>query len=305
MNGHIPVLRDQALTALAIKPDGIYLDGTFGRGGHASLLLASLGPTGRLLVMDKDPEAIREAQAKMGHDTRVAIGHDSFANLAGWNETANGLDGVLFDLGVSSPQLDQADRGFSFMQDGPLDMRMDSSRGQSVADYLARVKENDLADVLYRYGEERDSRRLARAILLAREQTPITRTSQLAEIIAKATRSREPGKHPATRSFQALRIHINDELGDLERGLTAALDRLRLGGRLVVISFHSLEDRIAKLFMRRQSTPAPTKRGLPPPSNAPRLRLRLIGEPIRPNATEIIDNPRSRSAVLRVAECIA
>lgn len=301
---HVPVLYAPALEALAIRPDGRYLDGTFGRGGHARGVLQRLGPRGRLLVMDKDPEAMAVASSTLGSDARVAMRRGSFARLADWDEAAAGLDGVLLDLGVSSPQLDQAARGFSFQQDGPLDMRMDPGTGESAADFLARADADTIADVLWQYGEERQSRRIARSIVARRAETPLATTAQLAELIAAAIGRREPGKHPATRSFQALRIHVNRELDDLRAGLAAALDCLRTSGRLVVISFHSLEDRIVKQFMARHARPPAGNRRLPAVSGfVPRLRL--VGGAITASAAELADNPRARSAVLRVAEKLA
>ncbi|MFC7302558.1 16S rRNA (cytosine(1402)-N(4))-methyltransferase RsmH [Cognatiluteimonas weifangensis] len=299
--GHLPVLYDEVMDGLAVKTDGTYLDGTFGRGGHARGVLGKLGPRGRLLLMDKDPEAIACAEREFGGDPRVAIHRGSFAELARWDATAAGLDGVLLDLGVSSPQLDVAQRGFSFGKDGPLDMRMDPDSGESVAQWLAHADEAAIADVLWTYGEERMSRRIARAIVAARAQQPIARTAQLAELIA-AVVPRGAGKiHPATRSFQALRIFINRELVDLEAGLDAALARLNVGGRLAVISFHSLEDRIVKRFIAAHAKAPPANRRLPAaPAFAPALRA--LGGARKAAAAEVAANPRARSAVLRVAE---
>jgi 16S rRNA (cytosine1402-N4)-methyltransferase len=302
---HVPVMLAQCLDALSVRPDGTYLDGTFGRGGHARAVLAQLGPGGRLLLMDRDPAAIAAARGEFGSDARVAIRHGSFADLADWEATHRGLDGVLFDLGVSSPQLDDAARGFSFQADAPLDMRMDPSHGESAAGFLARASEADIADVLWQFGEERMSRRIARAIVERRRTQPLARTGELAELIAKSIGRREPGKHPATRSFQALRIAVNHELEALEHGLQGALARLRPGGRLAVISFHSLEDRIVKQFIRAESQPPPVKRhGLPPPAQVV-LRLKPVGNARFPEADEVVANPRARSAVLRVAERLA
>ena len=300
---HLPVLFAQVMDALRIREDGVYLDGTFGRGGHARGVLQQLGTKGRLLLMDKDPEAIAKAEADFGGDPRVAIRRGSFADLAAWNETESGLDGVLFDLGVSSPQLDEARRGFSFRNDGPLDMRMDPDAGVSAADWLATADERAIADVLWTYGEERMSRRIARAIVAQRAVIPITRTTQLAELIA-ATIGRGADKiHPATRSFQAIRIFINRELQDIEAGLDAAHARLRVGGRLAVISFHSLEDRIAKRFINDHAKAPAGNRRLPMPQ-AFVPTMRAIGSGVRAEAAETMHNPRSRSAVLRVAEKI-
>jgi len=299
---HIPVMRDEAVEALNLRAGGRYLDGTFGRGGHARAVLAHLGAGGRLLVMDKDPAAIGVAQALAGVDPRVRVRHASFAALADWDETSEGLDGVLLDLGVSSPQLDEAQRGFSFQADGPLDMRMDPGGGESAAQFLARAEEQEIADALYAYGEERLSRRIARAVVAARRERPLETTRELAELVARTIGRGEPGKHPATRTFQALRIVVNRELDDLAAGLEAATARLRPGGRLVAISFHSLEDRLVKRFIRDAAREAaPVRRGLPPaPGRAPRLRV--IGDAVKPGQAELAANPRARSAVLRVAE---
>jgi len=298
---HIPVMLEEALAGLNVRNDGTYLDGTFGRGGHARALLARLGPDARLLLMDRDPAAVAVARAEFGGDPRVAIRHGSFADLTEWDAARGGLDGVLLDLGVSSPQLDDAARGFSFQSDAPLDMRMDPTHGESAARFLAHANEGKIAEVLWQFGEERHSRRIAKVIVERRRETPIERTGELAELIAQTIGRREPGKHPATRSFQALRIAVNGELDALERGLQGALARLRPGGRLVVISFHSLEDRIVKRFVRAESQQAPTRHGLPPPAPAV-LRLKPVGGAQFPGATETALNPRARSAVLRVAE---
>ena len=304
--GHVPVLLDEAMAGLALRADGHYLDATFGRGGHAARILAALGPDGRLLLMDRDPEAVAMAHARFGADPRVAIRHESFDRMAEWPLAAAGLDGVLLDLGVSSPQLDRAERGFSFANDGPLDMRMDPGSGRSAAEFLASADEAQIADVLWRYGEERFSRRIARAIVAHRNQAPLTRTRELAGLIEGCISRREPGKHPATRSFQALRIFINDELGQLSRGLDAALGCLTRGGRLVAISFHSLEDRLVKHWMRdRARSAAPTRRGLPPPQAEKAPVLKCLGSAQKPTAAETSRNPRARSAVLRVAEMLA
>ena len=297
---HVPVLLAETLEGLRVVRDGIYLDGTYGRGGHAREVLARLGPQGRLLVMDRDPDAIADAEKELGADPRVAIRHASFAGLADWEETAGGLDGVLFDLGVSSPQLDEPARGFSFQADGPLDMRMDPTRGTSAADWLAGAGEAEIADVLWQLGEERMSRRIARAMVAARGTAPLTTTRQLADLVAKTIGHRERHKHPATRTFQALRIHVNDELGQLERGLEAAAARLKPHGRLAVISFHSLEDRLVKRFIRGEDAPR-VRRGLPPPEMAPSA-LAAVGKAIFAGERELAENPRARSAVLRVAE---
>ena len=301
---HLPVMWAQVMDGLRVLRDGRYLDGTFGRGGHARGVLDRLGPAGRLLLMDKDPEAIASAAETFGSDGRVAVRRASFATLADWNETEPGLDGVLFDLGVSSPQLDVAERGFSFKNDGPLDMRMDPDSGESAADWLARADAAEIADVLWLYGEEKLSRKIAAAIVMDRETTPFTRTAQLAELIARIVGRGDSKIHPATRSFQAIRIFINRELEDLERGLAAAHERLKPGGRLVVISFHSLEDRIAKRFIAGHAKAPPGNRRMPAPEHfSPTLRE--IGGAQRADDAETALNPRSRSAVLRVAEKLA
>jgi 16S rRNA (cytosine1402-N4)-methyltransferase len=292
----------ETLEGLYVGADGTYLDGTFGRGGHARAVLERLGPRGRLLLMDRDPMAIAAARREFGSDARVAIRHGNFADLADWDATLGGLDGVLLDLGVSSPQLDDGERGFSFRADAPLDMRMDPTSGESAAEFLARADEKEIADVLWNYGEERMSRRIARAVVeRRRDKAPVTRTGELAELIAGIVGRGPTGKHPATRSFQALRIAVNGEMDALARGLRGAVARLRAGGRLCVISFHSLEDRAVKQFLRDESQSPPTRRGLPPPAPAS-LSLRLIGHAQMPGEAELARNPRARSAVLRVAE---
>lgn len=297
---HVPVMLTQVLEGLRVRAEGTYLDGTFGRGGHAREVLDRLGSGGRLLLMDRDPEAIASAQRDFGADARVRIRHASFAELAQWEETAAGLDGVLLDLGVSSPQLDDPARGFSFQGDGPLDMRMDPTRGPSAAEWLAEADERDIADVLWRYGEERMSRRIARAIVETGRSRALTTTRELADLVARTIGHRERHKHPATRTFQALRIHVNDELGALERGLAAARDALKPGGRLAVISFHSLEDRAVKQFIRGEVV-RPVRRGLPLPEAAP-AALVAVGKAQFADEAELQANPRARSAVLRVAE---
>ena len=298
---HVPVMLGEAVEGLSVQPGGRYLDGTFGRGGHAREVLSRLGSDGRLLLMDRDPQAIAAAQAEFAGDPRVSIRHANFSSMAEWDETAGGLDGVLLDLGVSSPQLDEAARGFSFMADAPLDMRMDTTQGESAADFLAHASEQEITEVLWNFGEERHGRRIARAIVADREATPFTRTGQLAALIERIVGRREPGKHPATRSFQALRIRVNGELEALQHGLDAALGCLKPGGRLSVISFHSLEDRAVKLFIRDQSGRVQNSRRGPPVA-AVAARLRAIGKAQFPSDAELAVNPRSRSAVLRVAE---
>ena len=301
---HIPVMLGEAVEGLAVQAGGRYLDGTFGRGGHARAVLSRLGPDGRLLLMDRDPQAIATAQAEFASDPRVSIRHANFSSMAEWDESAGGLDGILLDLGVSSPQLDDASRGFSFMNDAPLDMRMDTTQGESAADFLAHASEKELADVLWNYGDERFSRKIARAIVEDRVENPITRTGQLASLIERLIGRREPGKHPATRSFQALRIHVNGELDALEHGLKAALELLKVGGRLSIISFHSLEDRAVKLFIRDHSGRVQGSRRGPPVEAAP-ARLAAVGKAQFPSDAELSVNPRARSAVLRVAEKLA
>ena len=298
---HLPVLYAQVMDGLRVVEDGRYLDGTFGRGGHARGVLERLGPGGRLLLMDKDPEAIAEAGRTFGGDARVSIRRGSFASLGGW-EQARGLDGVLFDLGVSSPQLDVAERGFSFGKDGPLDMRMDPESGESAAQWLARADEREIADVLWTCGEEKQSRRIARAIVARRAQQPLARTAELAELINSVVPRGKDKSNPATRSFQAIRIHINRELADLEAGLDAALAALRPGGRLAVISFHSLEDRIVKQFIARHAKAPPANRRLPVAQAFVPVLADVGGGAIRAEAAELAANPRARSAVLRGAE---
>lgn len=304
---HVTVLLREAVEALAVRADGCYLDGTFGRGGHSREILRGLGPDGRLLGFDKDPLAIATGLALAAEDPRFQIVQRSFAEL-GEELASRGLqgqvDGILLDLGVSSPQLDDPARGFSFMNDGPLDMRMNPGAGVSAADWIATADEEEIARVFYEYGEERFSRRMARAIVQRRAERPFTRTADLAEVVAVANPAWEKGKHPATRAFQGLRIHINNELGDLERGLEAALEALAVGGRLAVISFHSLEDRIVKQFMRRQvkGEADHLPRDLPIQVARFEPRLRLLGKPQYASAAELKANPRSRSAVMRVAE---
>jgi 16S rRNA (cytosine1402-N4)-methyltransferase len=305
---HTPVLLDEVLAGLSVKADGRYCDATFGRGGHAAAILGQLGSAGRLCAIDRDPAAMAAGRERFAAEPRLTLVRGSFGRLeervgaAGWEA---GLQGVLLDLGVSSPQLDEASRGFSFMQDGPLDMRMDNESGLSAAQWLARAGEREIADVLFKLGEEKFSRRIARAIVAARAGTPIGTTRQLADIVAGAVPTREPGKHPATRTFQAIRIHVNRELEEVEAALPQAVNLLAPGGRLCVISFHSLEDRLVKRFMRREAQGDPIYAELPDVPPHARPRLRLIGGAVTPGAAEIARNPRARSAVLRVAERIA
>lgn len=302
---HAPVMLGEALEGLAIRPDGFYVDCTFGRGGHSLAILRRLGSEGRLLALDKDPAALASASAQsLREDGRFVLAHASFASLkeqVGSLAPPAGVAGVLMDLGVSSPQLDEAGRGFSFLRDGPLDMRMDTSQGLTAAQWLEQVEEEELARVLKVYGEERFARRIARAIVAAR---PVATTRQLAALVEKAVPVKEKHKHPATRSFQAIRIALNHELDELEQGLAGALEVLAPGGRLVVISFHSLEDRMVKHFIREQ------ERGKPTPPRLPLLRehkptLRAVGKARMPAEDELRANVRARSAVMRVAERVA
>jgi len=302
---HSTVLLDEAVEALLTDPEGVYVDATFGRGGHSARILARLAAAGRLLAIDKDPEAIRFARERFAAEPRLQIEHGSFAQLRRLVEQRGWLgqvSGVLLDLGVSSPQLDDPQRGFSFTHDGPLDMRMDPSRGESAADWINRASEQELADVIYRYGEERFSRRMARAIVAQREQAPITTTARLAGIIAAANPRWEKGKNPATRAFQAIRIHINRELEEVEQCLDQALEVLTPGGRLVVISFHSLEDRMVKRFIRRhvkgdEHLPAE----VPVTDAMLQRRLKSAGKAVKAGQEELSRNPRARSAVMRTA----
>ncbi|OOZ37283.1 16S rRNA (cytosine(1402)-N(4))-methyltransferase RsmH [Solemya velesiana gill symbiont] len=305
MSEHLPVLFNESLEALNIRPSGVYIDGTFGRGGHSDAILKALGPEGRLIAIDKDPDAIAAAEAAFGGDRRFVIEQGSFAMLetfAEKHQVVGRVDGLLLDQGVSSPQLDRPERGFSFLSDGPLDMRMDNSAGLSAAQWLAGAEADEIARVLKEYGEERFARRIARAIVAACQECAITTTRQLAEIIAAANPSHEKGKHPATRSFQAIRIHINKELEDLGACLDQALDVLAPGGRLAVISFHSLEDRIVKRFMRDGERGGQFPPGLPVTQDQLKPKLKRIGKAMRPSKEEVSENPRARSSVLRVAE---
>jgi 16S rRNA (cytosine1402-N4)-methyltransferase len=298
---HAPVLRNAAIEALAIRADGCYVDATFGRGGHAGEILGRLGKEGKLVAFDRDPEAAAAAAALLDADPRARFVRARFSQLLQHIQPAS-ADGVLFDLGVSSPQLDEARRGFSFLRDGPLDMRMDPGEGASAADFLAHADQREIAGVIARLGEERHAKHIAHAIVAARASGPIATTGRLAGIVAAAVPGREPGRHPATRTFQALRIHVNDELGELERALPQAVAALKPRGRLVVISFHSLEDRIVKRFMRSGSREDPAWAGLPEVPAVARPRLRLIGRAAFADEAEIARNPRARSAVMRVAE---
>ena len=299
------MLVGEALAALALQAGGYYVDATFGRGGHTASILQALGREGRVLAIDRDPEAIAAGRQRFADEVRLTLVHATFADLATLVPAhSHGLlcRGVLFDLGVSSPQLDDAGRGFSFRSDGPIDMRMDTTRGEPVSAWLARAGLDEIREVIATLGEERFARRIAQAIVATRGEHPLTRTSELAALVSRAVRTREPGKHPATRTFQALRMFVNDELGQLERGLAAAVDVLAPGGRLAVISFHSLEDRVVKNFLKAQSQVDPAFLDLPalPPGAQPRLKL--IGRKSRPSEAEVKRNPRARSALLRVAE---
>jgi 16S rRNA (cytosine1402-N4)-methyltransferase len=302
---HRSVLLEEGVQALAVDPNGIYIDGTFGRGGHARAILARLGPAGRLVAIDRDPRALAAAQALAAADPRLTAVQACFGDLAAAARGAGvgeHVQGILLDLGVSSPQLDTPERGFSFMSDGPLDMRMDPGQGESAAAWLARAEQGEIATVLHDLGEERFAGRIARAIVSTRAHSPIATTHQLAELVARVVPSREPGKHPATRTFQALRIQVNDELGELTRALAQVCDLLAAAGRLVVISFHSLEDRIVKRFIRDEARGPQWPKGLPVTAVETRGRLRPLGKPVRPSAAEVAVNPRARSAILRVAE---
>lgn len=293
------------MTALVTDPDGLYIDGTFGRGGHSRTILQRLSARGRLIACDRDPEAITLGRTLAAGDPRFCAVHGSFGALgeilaeSGIERRANG---ILLDLGVSSPQLDVAERGFSFSADGPLDMRMDTHRGETAAAWLARADQDEIARTLSELGEERFAKRIARIIVEARATTPITSTAQLAALVARAVPTREPGKHPATRTFQAIRIRVNDELDELSRCLDQVCDLLTVTGRLVVISFHSLEDRIVKRFVRQESQGPTLPKGLPVRAVATQGRLRPLGKPVRPSAEETSINPRARSAIMRVAE---
>lgn len=301
---HRSVLLDSAVDYLVTDPAGQYVDGTFGRGGHSRLILGRLESGGRLLGIDKDPEAITVAQALAASDQRFSYFHGSFADLgeAVARESWSHVTGVLLDLGVSSPQLDDASRGFSFMRDGPLDMRMNPQQAPSAAEWLAQAEERDIANVIFQYGEERFSRRIARLVVERRQEAPIETTRQLAELVSEAVPKKEKHKHPATRTFQAIRIFINRELEDLEAGLLAASHSLVPGGRLVVISFHSLEDRLVKRFMRDLARGPKLPKGIPVTAEQEASDFRLIGKASKAGASEVTDNVRARSAVMRVLE---
>ncbi|TMO67124.1 16S rRNA (cytosine(1402)-N(4))-methyltransferase RsmH [Pseudoalteromonas aurantia] len=303
---HVSVLMQETLDALDIDPNGTYIDGTFGRGGHSGQILARLSEQGRLQAIDQDPQAIAAAE-KFADDKRFAIAHTRFSNIHTVAQDADLLgkvDGILLDIGVSSPQLDDADRGFSFMKDGPLDMRMDPTSGRSAAQWLAEAELEDITFVIKKYGEEKFGRRIAHKILETRDETPILTTKQLADLVDEAVPIKDKHKHPATRTFQAIRIYINSELEEIQTALQASLDVLKPGGRLVVISFHSLEDRIVKQFIKKQSKGEALPRGLPltDAQLKQNLTLKAVGKAIKPSIAEINENPRSRSSVLRVAQ---
>ena len=300
---HVTVLLEEAVGALAIKADGAYVDATFGRGGHSRLILSALNEQGRVVALDRDPQAIAAGAAL--NDSRFRLVHRAFGELAEAAGEAgiDQVDGILFDVGVSSPQIDDGERGFSFRYDAPLDMRMDTTQGETAAEWLARAEIRDITEVIRNYGEERFAFQIAKKVVAARLEQPIVTTGQFAALVRAAVRTREPGQDPATRSFQALRIHINQELRQLEVALPQALGLLKPGGRLVVISFHSLEDRIVKNFMRDQSTADALPKGLPLRADQlPKPKLRLVGKAVKPSAAEVGANPRARSAVMRVAE---
>ena len=300
---HVTVLLDEAVGALAIRAEGVYIDATFGRGGHSRRILERLNEKGRLLAVDRDPMAVAAGQAI--NDPRFHLAHRAFAEIAEAAHDAGiaDVDGVLFDVGVSSPQIDEGERGFSFRHDAPLDMRMDTTRGETAAEWLARAETREITEVIRNYGEERFAFQIAKKVVAARLEQPVVTTGQFAALVRSAVRTREPGQDAATRSFQALRIHINQELGQLEVALPQAVELLRPGGRLVVIAFHSLEDRIVKNFMREQATADSLPKNLPLRADQlPKPKLRLVGRAVRASAAEVAANPRARSAVMRVAE---
>ena len=303
---HVSVLLAEAVHALAIgqhSPGGLYVDGTFGRGGHSREILKQLGPQGRLIALDRDPAAI--AAGKQLHDPRFTLVHAAFSSLPAVLDELkiNQVNGILLDIGVSSPQLDTPERGMSFRFDAPLDMRMDTTQGETAAEFLARAEQSEIEKVIKNYGEERFAHAIAKALVAARSGDGITRTGQLATLVAEVVRTREPGQHPATRTFQALRIHINHELEELSLTLPKCIERLVPGGRLAVISFHSLEDRIVKLALRAAANPPQPPKGVPlRAADLPQPVIRLVGKPVFPSSAEVSANPRSRSAVLRIAE---
>ncbi len=307
MDSHVPVLLADSVDQLHVVTDGVYVDGTFGRGGHSREILRRLGPEGRLFALDRDPQAMAAGRALAGQDPRFTIEQHNFAELREFlqaHDRFGRVDGVLLDLGVSSPQLDDGQRGFGFRVDGPLDMRMNPGEGPSACDWLNTATEESIKTVLYRYGEERAAPRIAREICRQRAERPLATTGELAALVERVVRRKPGAKHPATKSFQAIRIHINDELGAIERVLGQAVDALRPGGRLAVISFHSLEDRLVKRYLRDQSRVDPALSRLPQVPESALPRLRLPTRAIRPGADELQRNPRSRSATLRVGERI-
>lgn len=303
---HVTVLLDEAVKALSVKPDGLYVDGTFGRGGHSQKIVDQLGEQGRLLVIDKDPQAIEVANALYADDQRVFVFHGSFADFSQALDSFDIdslIDGFLLDLGVSSPQIDDARRGFSFQRDGELDMRMNPESGQSAAEWLSDAQDTEIMEVLWKFGDERFARRIARRIIEHREIKPLQTTLQLANLISEAVPRKFHGKrHPATKSFQAIRIYINKELDDLEHCLESGAERLAADGRMVVISFHSLEDRMVKRYFKKLSTPAPVPRGLPILESNIALPFRTIGKALKPDGKEVAENVRSRSSVMRILE---
>jgi len=303
---HVTVLRDAAVDALSVKSDGVYVDGTYGRGGHSEKLLEQLGSDGCLLVIDKDPTAIADARSKFKSEPRVFVFHGSFADLdqaLEGNDLPKTFDGLLLDLGVSSPQIDDGDRGFSFQRDGALDMRMNPEEGISAAAWIASASESEMMDVLWKYGDERFARRIVKSIVSERDEKPLQTTLQLANLISAAVPRKFHGKkHPATKSFQAIRIFINKELADLEQCLEVAIEKLNPGGRLVVISFHSLEDRMVKRFFKKHSSPAPIPRGLPIQDESLLMPFKVIGKAVKPDVDEVAENVRSRSSVMRILE---
>jgi 16S rRNA (cytosine1402-N4)-methyltransferase len=312
LNEHTPVLLEEVFAALAVRPAALYVDATFGRGGHSARILQALGAQGQVVALDRDPAAIAAGQLRFGAESRIRLVQVDFAQLAAAvraQTQRTHADGILFDLGVSSPQLDEPARGFSFSQEGPLDMRMDPSHGRPLSAWLAQADRDEIRRVIGSLGEERFAGRIANAIVRARTQAPLTTTAQLAALVAAAVPTREAGRHPATRTFQALRMHLNDELGQLEQGLSQALSLLAPGGRLAVISFHSLEDRAVKQFIRRHAEADASLAGVPLRAAEMRalqpLSLRRVGRKQRPGAGEIAANPRARSALLRVAERLA
>jgi 16S rRNA (cytosine1402-N4)-methyltransferase len=305
---HVPVLLEEVLGALNIRVGGCYLDATFGRGGHTAAILERVGKEGRVVAIDRDPAAIAAGRARFATEKRLTLVSSPFSRVrvvVAELGLLGGLDGVLLDLGVSSPQLDDAARGFSFAQDGPLDMRMDNNAGVDAAHFIAKVPEHELVRIIREYGEERFAKRIARAIVAARKEMSITTTARLAAIVSSAVPAREPGKHPATRTFQAIRIHINDEFAEIEAALNGALEALAPGGRLCAISFHSLEDGIVKRFIQKHSQDDPVYAGLPQIPVHARAKLARVGRAVHPSEDEIVRNPRARSAIMRIAEKVA